>query len=263
MGKVTPYYAPGSLSAVFYDRITKADSKLLGDEDLYADLGPPGGDILELGAGTGRLTLGLARRGFRVCGVDISPVMLAQAEAHLAREAPEVRERIELRQGDMTSLNLKRTFGLVICPFFTLAHVPTGAAWRNTFAVAARHLSDGGLAAFHLPKLELMQGLDPPDPRRPVLDHHLGEGRALLLFVKERSFKPGVNRLEQVIEYVLADETGRIAHRSAERLTYYMTDPAPLAAAAGLVLDRPPVDLGGVGDIHIFRKASSAPQPTS
>lgn len=147
----------------------------------------------------------------------------------------------------------------MVCPFFTLAHVPTGAAWRNTFAAAARHLPAGGLAAFHLPKLDLMRGLDPPDPRRPVLDQPLGDGRALLLFVLERSFKEGANRLEQVLDYVLADETGRIAHRSAERLTYYMTDPVPLAATAGLVLDRPPVDLGGVGDIFVFRKDSDPP----
>lgn len=254
MAKAKPYYAPGSLSAVFYDRITGADAKLLGDEDIYAGLAPDAGAILELGAGTGRLTIGLAARGFRVCGVDISPVMLSQAEARVTGLPPDLRERIELRRGDMTSLDLKRTFDLVICPFFTLAHVPTGAAWRNTFAVAARHLPSGGLAAFHLPKLELMRGLEPPDPRRPVLDQHLGDGRALLLFVLERSFKEGANRLEQVLEYVLADETGRIAHRSAERLTYYMTDPVPLAATAGLVPDRPPIDLGGVGDIFVFRK---------
>lgn len=256
MAKAKPYYAPGSLSAVFYDRITAADGQLLGDEDIYANLVPTARTILELGAGTGRLTAGLAERRYQVCGVDISPTMLSQAEARVAKLAPEVRERIELRQGDMTSLDLKRTFDVVICPFFTLAHVPTGAAWRNTFAVAARHLAEGGLAAFHLPKLELMRGLDKPDPRRPVLDQPLGDGRALLLFVTERSFKPGANRLEQVLDYVLADETGRIAHRSSERLTYYMTDPEPLAATAGLVLDRPPIDLGGVGDVFVFRKAS-------
>jgi len=255
MAKAKPYYAPGSLSAVFYDRITSADAKLLGDEDIYANLVPEGRTILELGAGTGRLTVGLAARLYQVCGVDISPTMLSQAQARVAQLPADQRERIELRQGDMTSLDLKRTFDLVICPFFTLAHVPTGAAWRNTFAVTARHLAPDGLAAFHLPKLELMQGLDAPDPRRPVLDQQLGDGRALLMFVLERSFKPGVNRLEQVLEYVLADETGRIAHRSAERLTYYMTDPEPLAATAGLVLDRPPIDLGGVGDIYVFRKA--------
>jgi hypothetical protein len=34
-----------------------------------------------------------------------------------------------------------------------------------------------------------------------------------------------------------------------------MTDPEPPAATAGLVLDRPPIDLGGVGDIFVFRKA--------
>lgn len=255
MAKAKPYYAAGSLSAVFYDRITGADARLLGDEDIYAGLVPAGGAILELGAGTGRLTAGFAERGFEVCGVDISPTMLSQADARIAKLGPDVRERVTLRQGDMTSLDVKRTFDLVVCPFFTLAHVPTGAAWRNTFAVAARHLAVGGLAAFHLPKLELMRGLEPPDPRRPVLDQHLGDGRALLLFVLERSFKEGVNRLEQVIEYVLSDEAGRIAHRSAERLTYYMTDPEPLAAPAGLVPDRPPIDLGGVGDIFVFRKA--------
>ena len=256
MVKAKPYYAPGSLSAVFYDRITSLDAQLLGDEDIYANLVPDGETILELGAGTGRLTAGLAARQYRVCGVDIAPTMLSQAQDRVAKLPPEQRDRIELRQGDMTSLDLKRTFDLVICPFFTLAHVPTGAAWRNTFATAARHLAPGGLAAFHLPKLELMQSLEAPDPRRPVLDQPLGDGRALLIFVLERSFKPGVNRLEQVLDYVLADETGRIAHRSAERLTYYMTDPAPLAATAGLDLDRPPIDLGGVGDIYVFRKAA-------
>jgi SAM-dependent methyltransferase len=261
MAKAKPYYAPGSLSAVFYDRITSADARLLGDEEIYAGLAPTGGSILELGAGTGRLTMGLAQRGFRVCGVDIAPIMLSQAEAQVAKLGPEVRARIELRLGDMTSVDLTRAFDLVICPFFTLAHLPTGAAWRNTFAVAARHLQAGGFAAFHLPKLELMRGLGPPDPRRPVLDQHLGDGRALLLFVLERSFKEGVNRLDQVLEYVLADETGRIAHRSAERLTYYMTDPAPAAATAGLVLDRPPIDLGSVGDIFVFRKASGGGDP--
>jgi len=255
MAKAKSYYAPGSLSAVFYDRITGADARLLGDEDIYANLVPTGQTILELGAGTGRLTEALALRQFRVTGVDIAPSMLSQAEARVAKLPLEVRDRIELRLGDMTALDLKRTFDVVICPFFTLAHVPTGTAWRNTFAVAARHLAPRGLAAFHLPKLELMQGLEAPDPRRPVLDQPLGDGRALLLFVVERTFKPGVNRLEQVLEYVLADADGRIAHRSAERLTYYMTDPVPLAEAAGLVLDRPPVDLGGVGDIFVFRKA--------
>ena len=66
-----PYYTPGSLSAAHYDMITGLDVRLRGDEDIYAGLVPEGGSVLELGAGTGRLTAGLAGRGHPIVGVDI------------------------------------------------------------------------------------------------------------------------------------------------------------------------------------------------
>jgi len=255
MAKAKLYYAPGSLSAAFYDRITAADERLRGDEDIYAGLAPAGGRILELGAGSGRLAAGLAARGFDVCGVEIAPTMLALAEARLAALEPEVRARIDLVRGDMTALDLKRTFDAVICPYFTLAHVPGGAAWANTFAVAARHLGSGGLAAFHLPRLEIMRLPGPANPDLPVMDLALPDGGRLYLFQRERSFREGINRLGQVLEYAVADRAGRIVQRSPERLTYWRADPEPPAAGAGLVLDRPPIELGGVGDIFVFRKA--------
>jgi hypothetical protein len=155
----------------------------------------------------------------------------------------------------MTSLDLKRTFDLVFLPFFTLAHVPAGAAWKNTFGVVARHMADGALAACHLPRLDVMRLPPPPDKHLPVMDQPLPDGRRLVMFVKERTFREGVNRLDQVLEYALAEPGGRIVQRSPERLTFYMSDPVPLAAAAGLVLDRDPIDLGGVGDVWVFRRA--------
>lgn len=254
MAKVLPYYAQGSLSAAFYDRMTAADARLAGDEQAYAELAPPEGSILELGAGTGRLTAALAARGHDVVGVDISPAMLAQGRARLEALAPGVRARAQLIRGDMTALNLKRTFDLVICPYFTLAHVPGGAAWKNTFATAARHLGHGGLAAFHLPDPDIMRMPGPADPTQPVMDLAIEDGRRLKLFLRERSFREGINRLDQVLEYAIADAQGRIVQRSAERLTYYWTPPEPLAEAAGLTLDRPPIALGGVGEIWVFRK---------
>jgi SAM-dependent methyltransferase len=252
-GVAKPYYAEGGLSAAFYDLITAADASLRGDTDVYARLPPPGGEVLELGAGTGRVAADLAGRGLSVTGVEIAPGMLAQAQARLQRLPPEVAARIELRRGDMTSLNLRRTFDLVICPFFTLAHVPAGAAWRNTFATAARHLRAGGRAAFHLPKLEVMR-LPGPGPDLPVMDQPLHDGRRLRLYVRERRFREELGRLEQVIEYVVVESSGAVAARSPERLTYWMADPLPFAAAAGLAPDRPPVELGGVGHIWTFEK---------
>lgn len=254
MAQARPYYADRGLSTAFYDVVTAADTRLAGDVEVYAGLAPPGSAVLELGAGTGRVTFALAERGYAVTGIEIAPGMLARAQARLAELAGEVAARVELRRGDMTALDLKRTFDLVVCPYFTLAHAPAGAAWRNTFATAARHLRPGGLAAFHLPLLEIMRMPGPP-PEMVVMDQPLPGGGRLNLHVLERTFREGVGRLDQVIEYVERDARGAVVRRSAERLTYYLADPEPLAASAGLLQDRAPVPLGGVGEIRVFRKA--------
>jgi len=254
MAATRPYYADRGLSAAFYDTVTAADARLAGDLEIYAALAPEGGPILELGAGTGRLAVALAERGFSVTGVEIAPAMLAQAAAKRTELDPEVARRIELKRGDMTALDLRRTFAAVICPYFTLAHVPRGAAWKNTFATAARHLEAGGLAAFHLPLPEAMRQAAPGSPELPVLDRPAPSGGRLRLYVRERAFREDVGRLDQVIEYVELDARGAVLRRSLERLTYYWTDPEPLAAGEGLVPDRAPIPLGGVGEIHVFRK---------
>jgi SAM-dependent methyltransferase len=255
MAPTRPYYADRGLSAAFYDTVTAADARLGGDLAIYADLAPAGGAILELGAGTGRLTLALAEQGFCVTGVEIAPAMLAQAAAKRAELDPEIARRVALTRGDMTAIALRRTFDLVICPYFTLAHVPRGMAWKNTFATAARHLDPGGLAAFHLPLLEIMRLSGPGTPDLPVLDQPAPSGGRLRLYVRERAFREDVGRLDQVIEYVELDARGAVLRSSLERLTYYYTDPLPLAAGEGLVPDREPIPLGGVGEILVFRKA--------
>lgn len=256
MAGVKPYYAPGSLSAAFYDLVTAADARLAGDIELYAGLAAPGARVLELGAGSGRVAVALAERGFHVTGVDLARAMLDQAAVRRMALAPEARERLDFRQGDMTALDLKATFDLVLCPYFALAHLPLGAAWRNTFATAARHLPPAGLAAFHLPRLEVMRRAAAPDPDAVVLDEPAPGGGRLQLRLKARVFREAIGRLEQVIDYAELDRSGRTVRRSAERLAYFMTDPEPVAAGAGLVLDRPPVPLGEVGDVWVFRKPS-------
>jgi SAM-dependent methyltransferase len=249
-----PYYADKGLSAAFYDAVTAADARLAGDIAIYAGLAPAGGAVLELGAGTGRIAFALAEQGHPVTGVEIAPAMLDQALGKRAALPAAIAQRVELIRGDMTALDLKRRFELVVCGYFTLAHVPGGGAWRNTFATTARHLDSGGLAAFHLPLADIMRLPGPANTDLPVLDQPAPDGGRLLLYVRERRFREDVGRLDQVIEYVELDARGRPRRRSAERLTYYWTDPVPPAAAAGLMLDRPPVPLGGVGEVWVFRK---------
>lgn len=254
MAQVRPYYASGGLSAAYYDLLTSLDPTISSDLEIYASLAAPGADMLELGAGSGRLTFALAERGFNVTGVDISPAMLDQAHARRAKADPDIARRITLKLGDMTALNLGQTFDAVFFPFHTLAHVPAGQAWSNAFAVTTRHLAPGGLAAFHLPSIEVMAALPDIARDRPVVDQATPDGGRLQLFIRDRSFRPAQGRLEQVIEYRATDGAGAI-RSSAERLVFYMAAPAPFAARSGLTLERDPIPMGDAGAIYIYRKA--------
>ena len=254
MSPVRPCYAERSLSAAFYDTVAGADPHIGGDAAIYARLVPQGASILELGTGTGRLAFALAERGFAVTGVDIAPAMLAQASAKRSELDPQLAARVELKRGDMTALDLQRTFDLVVAPSFALAHLPRGGAWRNTFATAARHLKTGGVAAFHLPLIEFMRRPPPTDQSRPIFDHPTPSGGRLVLFVRERSFREAVGRFDQVIEYVEVDARGSVLRRSPERLTYYIADPVPFAAAEGLTPDPTRIAFDEVGEIWVFRK---------
>ncbi len=255
MAEVKPYYAPGGLSAPFYDLTTALDRDLSGDVDIYAGLVPEGGRVLELGAGTGRICLALAERGFTVVGLDLSPLMLAQAEARLQGAPPEVAWRVSLVRGDMAALAVAGPFDAVVCPYFGLAHLPAGAAWKNVFKGVTARLSPGGRAAFHLPRAEKLAAAPTPAPDQPVLRAPFNnEGQELLVFVHERRARPEIGRFDQVLDYQVRDAQGRIQTASRERLTYYAADPAPFALAAGLETECDPIPLGQVGDIHVFRR---------
>src|SRR5678815_1962136 len=85
------------------------------DVDFYvAEARTTRGDVLELGCGTGRVLLPVARLGKKIAGVDNSSKMLAVCRDRLEREPAEVRDRVTLVQADMRDLNLGRTFSLIM-----------------------------------------------------------------------------------------------------------------------------------------------------
>jgi SAM-dependent methyltransferase len=70
-----------------------------------------GATILDVGCGTGRHAIELARRGFKVTGVDISAGMLAEARKH----AEEAGSTLDFVHANAVRMRLGRQFDAVIC----------------------------------------------------------------------------------------------------------------------------------------------------
>jgi SAM-dependent methyltransferase len=113
------------------------------DLDLWAELAQLHGDpVLDLGCGSGRVGLHLARRGHAVEGVDLDPALVAAFnERALGLPARAV-------EGDAGRFELGREFRLVLAPMQLLQLLDGEGERAACLARVAAHLSDGGLAAF-------------------------------------------------------------------------------------------------------------------
>ncbi|NUB26998.1 class I SAM-dependent methyltransferase [Azospirillum brasilense] len=157
---------------------TLARLGMLGDVPFYKErAAETGGPVLEIGCGTGRLTIPLARAGHEVWAVDVSTAMLDQLRAKLAREAPEVQARVHPVRQDATMLDLPvRDCRLAVIPFNVLMLIPELAAERRTLAAAAAHLAPGGTLALDVmnPLTLPMDAETKPSPSEPRRSPHNG-----------------------------------------------------------------------------------------
>ena len=104
------------------------------------------GPIVELGVGTGRVAIPVAREtGRPIVGIDSSPAMLELAR----RAAADASAEVELREGDMRKLSLDEPAALIYCPFRALLHLPTWADRRRLFERVAASLRPGGRFAWN------------------------------------------------------------------------------------------------------------------
>ena len=121
------------LTAKFYDLFGSKND--LARALFYKELAlQSGGKALELGVGTARVAIPLARAGVTVVGIDNSVQMLRVARGKLPKESAAVRKRVILKRGDMRNFELKQPFSLIYIPASTvdLEQVPPGkpeASW--------------------------------------------------------------------------------------------------------------------------------------
>jgi ubiquinone/menaquinone biosynthesis C-methylase UbiE len=110
---------------------------------------PAEGPVLELGCGTGRITLPIARGGTRIVGIDRSGPMLARASRKLRRAR--LGARASLLRGDIRHLPFRRAcFPLVVAPYGILQSLTRERDLAATLESVARVLRAGGLFGIDL-----------------------------------------------------------------------------------------------------------------
>jgi len=122
----------------------------MGERDLPLWLAlakESGGPVLELACGTGRVVLPLARAGFEVTGLDLSPHMLAMARRKLEKEQSDVRARVRLVEGNMRDFALDDRFGLILIPNRSFQILLERRDQRRCLERCAAHLRPGGRLA--------------------------------------------------------------------------------------------------------------------
>lgn len=131
----------------FYDRLTdnveyekRADyfCRLLSMCDIN------GGILLDLGCGTGSMSVKMAEKGFDVIGVDISIGMLGIAQQKMYESG---RQILFLNQA-MQDIDLYGTVDCAICVLDGINHLNSSDEVRQTFEKVSLFMNKGGAFAF-------------------------------------------------------------------------------------------------------------------
>ena len=125
------------------------------------------GRALELGIGTGRIALPLARRGVPVHGIELSEAMASRLRAKRGDED------VEVTIGDFASTRVEDTFSVAYVVFNTISNLTTQAAQVACFRNVAAHLEPGGAFVIEVGLPEL-QRLPPGETARVF---HMSETR--------------------------------------------------------------------------------------
>lgn len=136
-----------------YYNLLYADKDYSGETAFVLDLLQSDGrklsTLLDLGCGTGRHALEMARHGIAVTGVDLSSTMLDMGRSTLEKLPYDVVAPLpELHEGDARTVRLAQQFDAVTSLFHVMSYQNTEADALAVFETAATHLPIGGRFLF-------------------------------------------------------------------------------------------------------------------
>ena len=169
-----------------------------------------GGPVLELGAGTGRITLPLAATGLTVWAVDRSRPMLTELlkKARAAKLEP----RLRLITADIGMLKLNRAFAAVLSPFSTFCYLVDDHERTSLFSLVRQRLMPGGVFALDVfipnPVEEAAAAFPKLDYRRPLGAQQWAPAVMLERFKTITRESTTINRIDRVYRFL--DAAGHV-----------------------------------------------------
>jgi len=184
--------------------------------DAARDFGDP---ILELGCGTGRITMALAEAGKRVTGLDLSERMLERAARKRAALYTEERERVHLVQGNMARFDLGERFRLVIIPFRPFQHLLEVRQQVDCLDYVRKHLAPGGRLILDMFQTDAERMHDPVHMREMlVTEYKTADGRQVRITERVVAFHRAEQRNDVEMIFSIRHPDGR-----QERLVFAWT----------------------------------------
>jgi SAM-dependent methyltransferase len=217
-----PFYERRSLNVDIYAGRAAEMAVVDGDIDFYLELARRApGPTLELGCGTGRVLLPLARAGIEITGIDLSEPMLKVARSALAEEPEDVRRRATLVPGDMRDFALEHTYGFIYIAFRSFQILPSPEAERECLTNLANHLLPGGIVAIDLfdPWLDRLTPESAALAPRPLPPgRHPETGNEVLVETLSRTNDPLTQTFEEVWQFTEVDRDGTVLRTEDESL---------------------------------------------
>jgi SAM-dependent methyltransferase len=172
------------------------------------------GPVLELMAGTGRVTLPLVASGAEVVAVDYAPEMLARMQAKLTQAGTQA----EIHLMDIRQLALERTFTLILIPFHAFPEITNPLDQLQALRAIRAHLAPGGsfVCTLHNPVI-----------RRRTIDNQLRLARRyregqqeVFLWLLEQDQGNDVVEVNEFFESY--DSDGRLQEKLWSSVTFHL-----------------------------------------
>ncbi|HYT22084.1 MAG TPA: class I SAM-dependent methyltransferase [Candidatus Polarisedimenticolia bacterium] len=171
------------------------------------DFGDP---VLELGCGTGRITMALAEAGKRITGLDLSGRMLERAVKKRAALHVEARERVHFVQGDMARFDLGEKFRLVIIPFRPFQHLLEVRQQMDCLECVRKHLAPGGRLVLDVFQTDAERMHDPVHMREvPLTEYETADGRRVRIAERVAAFHRAEQRNDVEMIFSIKHRDGR------------------------------------------------------